>query len=194
MVRYIVFTFLGGIVKKGNKSRFAILGILLEKPRSGYEILQFMKESTTHFWQESDASIYPMLKILEKEGKVVSQRESTGKRERSIFQVTDAGKKEFLAWMALPPEKENRRSELLLKVFFGGNTPSKEILKTLYARMQKVQETKETFKHIETDVLSSVSDKYSHKRFWKMALRYGTLHSEAEIAWLTECIKILERK
>lgn len=186
--------FYRSVMKKGNKSRFAILGILLEKPRSGYEILQFMKESTTHFWQESDASIYPMLKILEKEGKVVSQRESTGKRERTIFQITDDGKKEFLAWMALPPEKENRRSELLLKLFFGGNTTSKEILKTLYARIQKIQETKETFKQIETAALSSVSEKYPHKRFWKMALRYGTLHSEAEITWLTECIKILEKK
>jgi DNA-binding PadR family transcriptional regulator len=185
---------LGDIVKKVNKSRFAILGILLEKPRSGYEILQFMKESTTHFWQESDASIYPMLKILEKEEKVVSQREATGKRERTIFHITDDGKKEFLVWMALPPEKENRRSELLLKLFFGGNTTSKEILKQLHLRMQKVQETKETFKHIETNVLSSVPNKYRHKNFWKMALRYGTLHSEAEITWLTECIKILEKK
>ena len=52
-------------MKKVNKSRYALLGMLMEKPRSGYAILQMMQQSTTHFWQESDASVYPMLKILE---------------------------------------------------------------------------------------------------------------------------------
>ncbi len=82
-------------MKQTNKTKFAILGILLDSPCSGYDIKQSMLRSTAHFWQESDASIYPMLKTLEQEGLVTSRSESVGKRERKIFELTDSGKKEF---------------------------------------------------------------------------------------------------
>jgi PadR family transcriptional regulator AphA len=181
-------------MKKINKSRFAILGMLLEKPRSGYSMLQMMQQSTNHFWQEYDASIYPMLKMLEAEGKVTATRELVGKRERTIFAITQSGKDEFLAWMAQPAEEENRRSELLLKVFFGAHVPTEEIIQQLALQQQKAREEKKQFKSIEENILSPISDEYEHKQFWIMTLRYGVLHADAELKWIDECFKMLGKK
>jgi DNA-binding PadR family transcriptional regulator len=181
-------------MKKVNKSRVAILGLLFEKPRSGYSILQMMQQSTDYFWQETDASVYPMLKILEAEGKVTVKSEFVGKRERKIFEITQAGKDEFLAWMATPAEKENRRNELLLKLFLGATVATEDIVKQLALHQQKALKIKKEFKSIENDVLSNVSNEHPHKRFWLMALRYGILHNEAELAWLDECFNVLEKK
>ena len=83
------------MMKKTNKTRYAILGMLLDKPRSGYDIKKFMAESTAHFWQETDASIYPMLKKLEDEGKVESQNILRGKKGSTLYSITPAGKTEF---------------------------------------------------------------------------------------------------
>jgi len=181
-------------MKKENKSKYAILGMLFDKPQSGYEILQFMKESTTHFWQESDASIYPMLKALERDGLVTSRSEFVGKRERKIFEITASGKKYFLTWMALPAEKENNRSELLLKLFFGATTTQEENIKQLVMRRGQAQETKRIFRRIAEQTLSQVSDEHPHKQFWSMTLRYGLKLAEAELEWLDECINILKNK
>jgi PadR family transcriptional regulator, regulatory protein AphA len=153
-----------------------------------------MQQSTNHFWQEYDASVYPMLKLLETEGKVTATKELVGKRERTIFEITQSGKDEFLAWMARPAEGESRRSELLLKVFFGANAPTEEIIKQLALQQHKVQEEKKQFKSIEADVLAHVADEYPHKSFWIMALRYGMLHADAELTWIDECCKVLEKK
>ncbi|MFH1832013.1 MAG: PadR family transcriptional regulator, partial [bacterium] len=95
-------------MKKINKSRYAILGMLFDGPASGYDIMEGMHRSTGHFWQESDASVYPMLKVLEAEGKVSSRSEFVGKREKKIFEITHLGKEEFLAWIVLPVGKETR--------------------------------------------------------------------------------------
>jgi PadR family transcriptional regulator, regulatory protein AphA len=53
-----------------NKTRYAILGVLLEESATGYEIKSLMGRSTVYLWRESDSTIYPMLKVLAKEGKV----------------------------------------------------------------------------------------------------------------------------
>ena len=62
-----------------NKTRYAILGMLLDGPCSGYEIKALMNRSTVYFWREFDSTIYPMLKILAKEGKAVATVVNIGK-------------------------------------------------------------------------------------------------------------------
>jgi len=181
-------------MKKINRSRFAILGMLLEKPRSGYEIRKFMHFSTDHFWQESDASIYPMLNILEKEGKLTSKSEAVGKRERKIFEITQSGKDEFFAWMASPSKKEIHRNDLLLKLFLGANVPKEEILKLLVSHKQKALAEKKEYIKIENDALSQFSDEYPHKLFWIMTLRYGMQNVSAKLEWIEDCIKLLKNK
>jgi len=179
-------------MKKINKSRFAILGMLLEKQRSGYSMLKMMQQSTGYFWQETDASVYPMLKMLEAEGKVTAKSEFIGKRERKIFEITQAGKDEFFVWMAMPAEKETRHNELLLKLFFGASVTKEDIIKLIALHQQKALQTRKAFKNIEANILSEVTDEHPHKPFWLMALRYGVIHNEAELSWLDECFKVLE--
>jgi PadR family transcriptional regulator AphA len=181
-------------MKKINKSRYAILGMLFDEPRSGYEIKSIMLESTAHFWQESDASIYPMLKMLEAEGKVTSKTEFVGKRARKIFEITQAGKDEFLAWMALPAENETHRDELLLKLFFGANTTKDEVLKQLQLKLQQSKKKKAQLTIVEIDTLAQISDSNPHKIFWQLALKNGIMLYDAQIKWLIDCINCLENK
>ena len=68
-----------------NKTRYAILGVLLSGPTSGYEIKSLMGRSTVYFWRESDSTIYPMLKVFAKEGKVLSKTAYVGKKKKEVF-------------------------------------------------------------------------------------------------------------
>jgi PadR family transcriptional regulator, regulatory protein AphA len=181
------------MLKKVNKTKYAILGMLIEQPLSGYEIKQEMLETTAHFWQESDASIYPMLKTLESEGLVTSHSEFVGKRARNIFEVTDAGKQEFEQWLALPAEGETRRNELLLKIFLGGNGTPDETINQLTRHEQKIARMEQQFKNIEETVLTQVSDSHPHKIYWTMALRNGIISVTAEKEWVAECFKMLKK-
>jgi DNA-binding PadR family transcriptional regulator len=60
------------------------LGVLLDGPSTGYEIKALMGRSTVYFWRESDSTIYPMLKVLAKEGKVLSEI-AYKEKERDFF-------------------------------------------------------------------------------------------------------------
>lgn len=181
-------------MKKINKSRYAILGMLFDRPKSGYAIKSEMLASTSHFWQESDASIYPMLKTLEAEGKVMSKNEFVGKRARKILAITQAGKDEFLAWMALPAESETHRDELLLKLFFGANTTPNEIIKQLQLKLQLSQKKRAQLTIVQIDTLAQIPDTHPHKLFWEMSLKNGLMLYDTQINWLLDSIKCLENK
>jgi len=164
--------------------------MLFDQPLSGYELRKRMQGSTAHFWNETDASVYPMLKILEQEGMVTAQTEYAGKRARKVFTITQAGKDDVTAWLALPAESEHPRSELLLKLFFGAFVSKEVTIKHLEQRLQRCHETRKTFQTIE-DGIAKTPDSHPHKPFWEMSLRNGIIDIEASIAWLNECIRRL---
>mgnify|MGYP003605037959 CR=1 FL=1 len=68
--------------------RAAILLLLAEQPRHGYEILTELADRSDGQWQPSPGSIYPVLKRLARDGLVTAAHED-GKR---IFSLTDEGR------------------------------------------------------------------------------------------------------
>lgn len=75
--------------RRGN-TRAAVLGLLLERPMHGYEMISELETRTGGVWRPSPGSIYPTLQLLEDEGLIVS--EETGGRKR--FTLTETGRTE----------------------------------------------------------------------------------------------------
>ncbi len=169
-----------------NKTRYAILGMLLEGSRTGYEIKSLVGRSTVYFWRESDSTIYPMLKVLAKEGKVLSEIAYVGKKKKEIFSITKEGREEFKAWLRSPTGSEIPRNEFLLKLFF--ITDRKEMMWLFQERLEKAEKTYKEYKAIE-ERLEALDDS-SHKAIRLKALRYGIAQLELEIKWLNK--EILE--
>lgn len=167
-------------MKSINKTRYAILGVLLQGPATGYEIKALMGRSTVYFWRESDSTVYPMLKILAGDGKVTSEIAYVGKKKKEIFSITEVGREEFNAWLKAPTVEETPRNEFLLKLFF--ITDQKEIVRLFQERLEKVEGIREEYKKIEGR-LEGVADS-PQKTIRLKALRYGISLLESEIQWL----------
>lgn len=165
-----------------NKTRYAILGVLLDGPSTGYEIKSLMRRSTLYFWRESDSTIYPMLKILAGEGKVLSEIVYVGKKKKEVFSMTEAGRAEFKAWLESPTASETQRNEFLLKLFFV--TDRVEMIRLFRERLESVEKTYEEYKKIE-ERLEKMGD-FSTKTIRLKSLRYGMAHMALEIKWLKE--------
>ena len=168
-----------------NKTRYAILGVLFDGPTSGYEIKSLMARSAAYFWRESDSTIYPMLKVLAKEGKVLPKTVYVGKKKKEIFSMTEAGREEFKVWFESPTGSETPRNEFLLKLFFV--TDQKEMARLFQERLEKVEEIHEEYKKIE-ERLEGIDDS-PQKLIRLKALRYGIALLESEIQWLNDEIR-----
>ena len=89
--------FFGGRMGRGPKAargdvRMAVLTLVAEQPRHGYEIMQELSNRSHGMWQPSPGSIYPTLQALEDE-ELLSSAQVEGKR---VYSLTEAGR-EYVA-------------------------------------------------------------------------------------------------
>jgi DNA-binding PadR family transcriptional regulator len=82
---------------KMTNAELAILSLVVERPRHGYEIEQVIEERGMREWTEVGfSSIYYLLKKLEREGLVEGRLEQVGRgAARKVYQATPAGRQ---AW------------------------------------------------------------------------------------------------
>ncbi|HET9105176.1 MAG TPA: PadR family transcriptional regulator [Solirubrobacteraceae bacterium] len=76
-----------GRARRGDV-RLALLRLLAEEPRNGYQLMQTIEERSGGRWRPSPGSVYPTLAQLEDEG-LVRSREADGARH---FEITDSGR------------------------------------------------------------------------------------------------------
>ena len=68
--------------------RIALLMLLAEEPRNGYQLMQAIEERSGGRWRPSPGAVYPSLAQLEDEGLIrATEREGT-----RVFEITDAGR------------------------------------------------------------------------------------------------------
>lgn len=89
----------GGRPRKAKRGdvRSAILALLAEEPRNGYQIIQEIAERSEGGWKPSPGAVYPALQQLTDEGLVIAE-ENEG---RKTFKLTEAG----LTYMAEHPDE-----------------------------------------------------------------------------------------
>jgi DNA-binding PadR family transcriptional regulator len=80
--------------------RAALLALLAEEPRNGYQLMQEIEERSGGAWRPSPGSVYPALAQLEDEGLVRGEASGTGK----LFRLTDEGRVAAEAGDAAPWE------------------------------------------------------------------------------------------
>jgi DNA-binding PadR family transcriptional regulator len=103
-----------GRARRGDV-RLALLRLLAEEPRNGYQLMQAIEERSEGLWRPSPGSVYPTLAQLEDEG-LVRSVEAEGARR---FEITDAGREhlerradEPAPWEPVSEDAENPLSEL----------------------------------------------------------------------------------
>ena len=157
---------------------FAILGLLRDEPRHGYELKRALGD--LGFWQVSFGSLYPALRRLEKGGYIEATK---GEGRRKTYRVTEAGGARFSKMLAETGDGSDRGFQLHL-AFLGYLEPQRR-LGMLEDRRTALQErlhgARRSFRGARTSTRNP--DRY------RMALMERRVRStEADIAWLDELI------
>jgi DNA-binding PadR family transcriptional regulator len=79
-----------GRMRRGDV-RGAILLLLEEEPRNGYQVMQEIEQRSEGAWRPSPGSVYPALQLLADEGLVTGETREGG----TIYSLTDAGRKKL---------------------------------------------------------------------------------------------------
>lgn len=103
---------------------FALIGLVHEEPRSGYDLCQLFEATPMAHFSSSPGAIYPALKRLEKNGLVAGTTEKAASlRPRRVYRPTQAGLEALRGWVTQTVTVEDmvrRADELMLRFVFLG--------------------------------------------------------------------------
>lgn len=158
---------------------FAILGLLREQPRHGYELKRALGE--LGFWQVSFGSLYPALRRLEKRAHIDGER---GNGRRRSYRLTPKGRATLANMLEDADDtEENERSFQLRLAFLGYLRPDRRI-RILEGRRTALVERLCTAR----STFLGARGQHSLDRY-RLALMERRVHAtEADIAWLDELI------
>jgi DNA-binding PadR family transcriptional regulator len=177
--------------------KHALLGLISYQPMTGYEIKQFFDSSIAHFWNAELSQIYPALKALEDADYVIKHVEVQENRpNRKIYEITDAGREEFLRWMRTPTPPAGLRDPFLIKIFLGTELPVED---TLVLMRRQMEEHQKVIAFSETVLRDRISHAVEHEKFttkhalyWTLTLEMALAYRRAYVEWCERAMRLLE--
>ena len=118
-------------MKKLTTTSYAILSLLALRPWSAYELSQQMQRTVGHFWPRAERGLYDEPKNLVAYGYATAADEHQGRRARTVYTITPAGRRALRAWLkaeSAPPQFE---SEAVLRIAFAEHGSKQAALETL---------------------------------------------------------------
>lgn len=158
--------------------RHAALGLLAHRPSSGYDLLQVFQASLANVWPATQSQLYAELSRLAGAGLVTVSAE--GPRGRKEYAITDAGLAELRHWITDVEPSTNRRSDMLLRVFFLGFVGQGEAQEYLRRRGEASDESLAELSGIAEDIANEESPLAVYGR---IALEWGLRFTRMQREW-----------
>jgi PadR family transcriptional regulator, regulatory protein AphA len=106
----------------------ALLGQLALREQAPYEMTREMQRNLRYFWPRAASHVYREVKRLTANGWATAERRSTGRRSRTVYRITEPGRRALAAWLAAPPAGTSLEHEPLLRVFLASSGTRDDLL------------------------------------------------------------------
>lgn len=161
---------------------FAVLGLLMERPRHGYELRRALGE--LGFWRVSFGSLYPALRRLEKRGAIQTTRTSARRR---TYEVTTEGRRVFDSLIQSNPDAAETDRGFQIRLAFLGHLPPQRRIQIMDNRRRELSTQLKTAREI---LITARSTDKNEDRY-RIALMEHSMHStEADVAWLDGLVAV----
>jgi PadR family transcriptional regulator AphA len=164
---------------------FIILGLLMGREYTLYEINKALETSISLFYSASFGSISAALDKLERKQWAVVRESVERGRNKRLYALTPAGAEAFSAWLESPIPSEKVRDPALTRLFFLGHLPAAQritvieehlaALELLYASLVLLEQ--------QTTATPMPEARQEIAAYQLLTLRYGKDYYAFSIAW-----------
>jgi PadR family transcriptional regulator AphA len=167
--------------------KYALLGLLAESPKYGYEIKRRFEGALGNVWSVSYGQLYPTLRRLSEQGWVTKKTEPGKKAaEKNIYSITEKGTKKLDEWLLKPLRSTYKvKDEFTLRFLFFSKLPRQTVLDYLKTQQKKTILQRENYQRTLVTLREDID-------FYLQAIiRKGIIHLEAENQWIEEVMNDL---
>ncbi|MGH9101663.1 MAG: PadR family transcriptional regulator [Acidimicrobiales bacterium] len=131
--------------------RHALLALLSEGPKYGFQLRQEFEESTGDVWPLNVGQVYSTLQRLERAGHIESD-DSAEDGPQNVFRITAEGRKELDHWLNTPPDMAAPpRDDLVIKVLSALRVPGVDVRDVIQVHRRYIVELMQQWTHLKQD-------------------------------------------
>ncbi|MGQ9677448.1 MAG: PadR family transcriptional regulator [Chloroflexota bacterium] len=161
--------------------RNALLGLLGQRPRHGYELHAAFEAVVggEQNWDVKPAQVYTTLARLRDGGLVAEEgTEQEGGPERRVYTITPTGREELHTWFSTPIKTAHQRDEFFLKLMLSLATREVDPRKVIYTQRASLYQDL----HALTTQRAKADPKTELARI--LLFDQAIMHVEADLRWL----------
>ncbi|MFI7666870.1 PadR family transcriptional regulator [Nocardia sp. NPDC049526] len=168
--------------KSLNSTAASLLGFLHDGPMSGWDLVTEAQDRIGDFWTITQSQVYRELAAMDAAGLV--EKGEIGARERTPYQITEAGHEAFLEWIARDPGAETIRVPLLLTLSFGRHVDSDRLDRIIAANKEIHQQRLDRY---------LADDHTDMSPYQRATLEFGIGYERTVLAWFDRLPEVLSR-
>jgi DNA-binding PadR family transcriptional regulator len=168
--------------------RNALLALLEQGPRYGYQLRTEFEDRTGGTWPLNVGQVYTTLARLERDGLV----EGRGADDDGhlVYAVTERGRAEVSAWFSSPVARTRPpREELAIKLALAVSVPGVDVGGVIQQQRSATMAALQDY----TRLKRRATGNDPHELAWGLVLDSLVFNAEAEIRWLDHCEARLRR-
>lgn len=112
---------------------YAVLGLLAIQPWTGHELVRQVDRSLRRIWPRAQSKLYEEPKKLVAHGYARAGDDPVGRRRRTRYTITPAGRRALACWLAEPGAGPVLEFEQLVKIHFADSGSKADVLANLAA-------------------------------------------------------------
>ncbi|HVW20278.1 MAG TPA: PadR family transcriptional regulator [Opitutaceae bacterium] len=176
---------------RGSRTPYVVLGLLGlsgRRPRSGYEIKKAIDTVIANFWHESDGQLYPALRELEVAGDIAVKQQTTRGRHKTLYAITPQGRKRLRQWLARPVEVSRPREELILKLAFGSEAETADLIRHVEDHRRRAEHG---LAQCRRWLQEGAKHPSRYRPYVQLTVKAGIRMAEASLRWADETLEAL---
>ena len=163
---------------------YAVLGQIALASGTAYELTKRMRRNYRFFWPRAESRLYDEARRLVDAGLASGERSFTGRRARTGYALTPAGRRALKAWLAEPPAAGWAfQYEPLLRVFLGNFGTPEQLLAAIEQARADADELLAVADAVAADYAAGTAEGQAHAQVRALVFDFLYHQAEALRAW-----------
>lgn len=165
---------------------YLILGMLTRSDRSAYDLAQQMSLGLSQLWPRAERQMYNAPKLLLSEGLVTATKESVGRRERTVYSITEEGRAALRQWLSTEARPSSLEFEAIVRVLLADQGDIEDLRTTLRAIAAQALLQREQFVLHAAHIVDTEGGTYPERRhLTALTNRFMIGHFTHIVDWAT---------
>jgi DNA-binding PadR family transcriptional regulator len=171
---------------------YAVLTQVAVRPWSSYELAQQRVRYFRYVWPRAESAIYREVKRLSSMGLLEGNKSYTGKRARTVYSITEAGKEALREWLGTPISPFSMDFEAMLRIWVAPLGTKDEIIGTLKQVRADVHEMLEFAGQVKQEFIDGINVTQDQAYLRALPVDFFTSLLNTVAAWVERTLAEIE--